>query len=75
MPLRLRISSSLLLILGCVVSARAADVKEIARAVDTHYNNLRSFKGAFTEIYQAPGIARTESGTVWLKKPSRMRWE
>lgn len=53
----------------------ATDVTATARAVDEHYNSLKSFKAAFTEIYQAPGISRTESGTVWLKKPGRMRWE
>jgi outer membrane lipoprotein carrier protein len=43
--------------------------------VDEHYNHLKTFKAAFTEIYQGDGISRTESGTLWLKKPSRMRWE
>jgi outer membrane lipoprotein carrier protein len=75
MPWRLRIPTALALLLSCAWSARAADVKEVARGVDAHYNSLRSFKSAFTEIYQAPGLARTESGIVWLKKPGRMRWE
>lgn len=52
-----------------------SDVSGIAHAVDEHYNNLRSSKAGFTEIYQAPGVSRTESGTVWLKKPGKMRWE
>jgi len=43
--------------------------------VDQHYNRLKTLKSSFTEIYQGPGIARTESGTLWLKKPGRMRWE
>ena len=43
--------------------------------MDEHYNHLKTFKAAFTEIYQGDGISRTESGTLWLKKPSRMRWE
>ncbi len=53
----------------------AANVPDIARAVDDHYNVLKSFKASFTEVYTAPGVSRTESGTVWLKKPGRMRWE
>ena len=52
-----------------------ADVRTTAHAVDEHYNHLKTFKAAFTEIYQGDGISRTESGTLWLKKPSRMRWE
>jgi len=51
------------------------NTKTLAHAVDQHYNGLKSLKCSFTEIYQAPGISRTESGTLWLKKPGRMRWE
>src|SRR5215467_13395278 len=53
----------------------ATGVAEIARGTDEHYNNLKTFKADFTETYKAPGISRTESGTLWLKKPGRMRWE
>lgn len=55
--------------------APQTDVKATAGAVDQHYNRLKSLKSLFTETYQAPGISRTESGTLWLKKPGRMRWE
>jgi outer membrane lipoprotein carrier protein len=52
------------------------DIERIARAVDRHYNRLQSLTANFIEIYSG-GIARprTESGTLWLKKPGRMRWE
>jgi outer membrane lipoprotein carrier protein len=56
-------------------AGQQTDIKALAHAVDQHYNALKSLKCAFTEIYQAPGISRTESGTLWLKKPGRMRWE
>src|ERR1051325_9475255 len=56
-------------------AAAQRDVKATADAVDQHYNRLKSLKSLFTEIYQAPGVSRTESGTLWLKKPGRMRWE
>jgi outer membrane lipoprotein carrier protein len=46
-----------------------------AGAVDAHYNHLKSFKVTFTEIYSGPGVPRSESGILWLKKPGRMRWE
>ena len=29
----------------------------------------------FTEVYRGSGMDRTESGTLWLKKPGKMRWE
>jgi outer membrane lipoprotein carrier protein len=55
--------------------AQAADVHATASAVDEHYNHLKTFKAEFTEVYQGDGISRAESGTLWLKKPGRMRWE
>ena len=53
----------------------AADVKTLAAAVDAHYNHLRSLHAEFTEVYRGSGMDRTESGTLWLKKPGKMRWE
>ena len=55
--------------------ARAADVKAVAAAVDAHYNHLRSLQAEFTEECRGSGMDRTESGTLWLKKPGKMRWE
>ena len=57
------------------VMARAQDIHQTARAVDEHYNNLRSLQTDFTEIYSGAGAERSESGTLWLKKPRKMRWE
>jgi outer membrane lipoprotein carrier protein len=54
---------------------RAADVKTVAAAVDEHYNHLRTLEAQFTELYRGSGMERTESGTLWLKKPGKMRWE
>ena len=60
-----------------VVSAAgfAVDVKTVAAAVDAHYNHLRSLQAEFTEVYRGSGMERTETGTLWLKKPGKMRWE
>jgi outer membrane lipoprotein carrier protein len=55
--------------------APAQDVPKLARAVDDHYNHLRSLQADFTEIYRGAGAEREESGTLWLKKPRKMRWE
>ena len=51
------------------------EVAQLARAVDEHYNHLRSLESDFTEIYRGEGAERVESGTLWLKKPRKMRWE
>ncbi len=58
-----------------LAAAPAADVKAMAAAVDAHYNHLHSLEAQFTEQYRGSGMDRTESGTLWLKKPGKMRWE
>jgi outer membrane lipoprotein carrier protein len=68
-------ATSALFFCGGLLFGQSPDVRTTAHAVDEHYNHLKTFKAAFTEIYQGDGISRTESGTLWLKKPSRMRWE
>ena len=55
--------------------ACAQDIHRLARAVDDHYNHLRGLQSDFTEIYRGEGAERVESGTLWLKKPRKMRWE
>jgi outer membrane lipoprotein carrier protein len=76
MSLRLAIMLSLTtILLPAGVAAEAADVKTLAAAVDAHYNHLRSLQAEFTEVYRGSGMERTESGTLWLKKPGKMRWE
>lgn len=76
MKLRHFIPALLLFLLsGLHSQSQVASVGATAHAVDEHYNHLKTFRAAFTEIYQGDGISRTESGTLWLKKPSRMRWE
>ena len=53
----------------------SADVKSVTAAVDAHYNHLRTLEAEFTEVYRGAGMERAESGTLWLKKPGKMRWE
>ena len=48
---------------------------DLAQRVDRHYNQLHSLKAAFTESYEGMGMQRTESGTLLLVKPGRMRWD
>ncbi len=47
---------------------------ELAARVDAHYNQLHGLRVQFTETYQGMGIQRTETGTLLLAKPGRMRW-
>ena len=77
--MRLHIRHRLLALVALVAMGLPAEalpnVHVVAEAVDAHYNGLRSLQAEFTEIYQASGTERTESGTLWLKKPGKMRWE
>ena len=56
-------------------AAPRQDLRATTKAVDGHYNRLRTLQAEFTEIYSGAGIDRTETGTLWLKKPGKMRWE
>jgi outer membrane lipoprotein carrier protein len=59
----------------CAATTSPVDVKALAAAVDAHYNGLGSLEANFSEVYRGAGMDRTESGTLWLKKPGKMRWE
>jgi outer membrane lipoprotein carrier protein len=54
--------------------AHAQDADALLRRIDDHYNRLKSLRARYTEHYAGMGIDRTESGTLLLKKPGRMRW-
>jgi outer membrane lipoprotein carrier protein len=54
--------------------AYAQDADALLRRVDEHYNRLVSLQARYTEHYIGMGLDRTESGTLLLKKPGRMRW-
>ena len=64
----------LLLALSTAASAQAPSATTLAHKVDAHYNHLHSLTAHFTERYRGMGIDRTESGTLTLSKPGRMRW-
>ncbi len=68
------------ILIGWVITTTAAaapaiDIRAIAQAVDQHYNHLRTLQAEFTESYRGAGAERVETGTLWLKKPGKMRWK
>jgi outer membrane lipoprotein carrier protein len=65
----------LLIVMPAVAASTTPDVHVIAQGVDNHYNHLKTLQAEFTETYRGAGIERTESGSLWLKKPGKMRWE
>lgn len=52
-------------------SSQAIDAGVLA-STQNHLNNIRTLKAHFTQI--APDGVASE-GTLWLKRPSKMRWE
>ena len=65
---------ALLVLLSSVLSAQT-DVHALAAKVDQRYDHIHSLEARFTETYTGAGMSRTESGTLLLKKPGRMRWD
>jgi outer membrane lipoprotein carrier protein len=55
--------------------SQTPDAHTMAQRVDQHYNKLHSLKAGFTESYDGLGVKRSESGTLLLEKPGRMRWD
>ncbi|PWU03734.1 MAG: hypothetical protein C5B51_18335 [Terriglobia bacterium] len=69
----LRLSLALL-----AVSAFAADQKlnTLLQKVEERYNGARTLQVQFVEQYTPPGsVRRSESGTLQLRKPGKMRWD
>jgi outer membrane lipoprotein carrier protein len=58
-----------------VGQSQPPSAQDLAARVDRHYNQLHSLRAGFTENFQGLGIDRTESGTLLLLKPGRMKWD
>lgn len=56
------------------IGAQQPTAGALAKRVDAHYNHLRSLEARYTERYQGTGMDRSETGTLTLLKPGRMRW-
>ena len=63
-----------LILACCTMRLFAQDSAALIRKVDDHYNHLSSLRAHYVERYVGMGMDRTESGTLLLKKPGRMRW-
>jgi outer membrane lipoprotein carrier protein len=64
----------LTLALAAGAGAQTPTAASLAKRVDSHYNHLHSLEARYTERYQGIGMDRTETGTLTLLKPGRMRW-
>jgi outer membrane lipoprotein carrier protein len=59
---------------GLWAQSNGLDAQQVAAAIDARYNGMKSLRAEFTEVYSGAGLQRTESGTLWIKKPAKMRW-
>ena len=65
----------LIFLLGLTAHADQRELEQLTNKVDKHYNSLQSMRSHFVEEYHGAGMSRTESGTLYLKKPGKMRWD
>lgn len=61
--------------LGLFAQTHGTDAASVAARIDSRYNTMKTLHAEFTEIYSGGGIQRTESGSLWIKKPGKMRWD
>jgi outer membrane lipoprotein carrier protein len=68
-----RLTRLVAVVVVCVASADTG-LDGLLSKVEDHYNRTKTLEVSFTEQYTPPGsIRRTESGTLLLRKPGRMR--
>ena len=66
----------LALFLGVVAFAADSPTQRVLKEVERRYNRAQTLQVRFVETYSGPSRApRTEAGTLYLRKPGRMRWE
>ena len=54
----------------------ATSAKSFSRLLEAHYRSPRTLQAIFLERYsEGQKLSRVESGTVYFKRPGRMRWE
>jgi len=60
---------------GLWAQSHGPDARQVAATIDARYNGMKSLRADFTEVYSGAGLQRIESGTLWIKKPGKMRWD
>ncbi len=64
------------LVVTALALTAQTDLRSLLDAVEKHYNNPRTIEVRFEQTYTVPGRPpRTESGDLFLRRPTRMRWQ
>lgn len=75
---RARLASILAAAFGGALTAAQAlpPAQDVAAALQKKYDTVRDFSADFVHVYEGGVLRRksTESGTVFIKKPGKMRW-
>jgi len=56
-------------------AAETVDFQRILKNVEDHYNKIQTLQVKFTENVTSRGRTKTDSGTLYLRKKGKMRWE
>jgi outer membrane lipoprotein carrier protein len=56
-------------------AAESVDLQRTLKGVEDRYNKIQTLQVKFTENYTSRGRTRSESGTLYLHKKGKMRWE
>src|SRR5437773_11227028 len=69
------LTSTAVMLIPSLIGAEVLDVHALARAVDEHYNRLRTLQAEFPAIFGGSGLERSESCTLWIKLSGYMGWD
>jgi outer membrane lipoprotein carrier protein len=56
-------------------AAEPVDLQRTLKGVEDRYNHIQTLQVKFTESYTSRGRTRSESGTLYLRKKGKMRWD
>ena len=60
----------------CGISVFAqGSISPILNGIEKRYNSTKTLQTEFTQVFRFGPRQRTESGTLFLEKPGKMRWE
>jgi outer membrane lipoprotein carrier protein len=55
--------------------ARGAELDPLLKGIEERYNKAKTIQADFIQTYTYRGRKTTEKGTLYLRKPGRMRWQ
>jgi len=65
----------LAVVAALALSAETVDLQRTLKGVEDRYNKIQTLQVKFTEKITQRGHTRSESGTLYLRKKGKMRWE